>query len=336
MSTRGALLVTIVLSVLALGGVAPAQAAFPGAAGPIAYQRLAFPDGTRAGGLFAHAPSRSGAQRVLSGDSSAEAAAYSPDGRLLAFAADLDSVAATRSRIYLMRADGSGLRQLTPGAQRDGHPSFSPDGRSVVFDRTTTGFDHYAHIFVVGVDGSGSRQLTHGAEVRDTDPTFAPNGRTIAFVSERADDGTGDRFDIFAMGPDGTGLKPLIDGPLKDEEPDFSPDGRSIAFTSNLDDGPNVFVARADGRRVRRLTEGRRGCYRGHCYLSPSWAPDGKHIALLVQAGERSDLVVMRPDGTGLEVIAAGSEGEEGRAGPIFGPAWGPLPRGPVVSQRPS
>ena len=169
-----------------------------------------------------------------------------------------------------------------------------------MFDRTTTGFDHYAHIFVVGVDGSGPWQLTHGAEVRDTDPTFAPNGKTIAFVSERADDGTGDRFDIFAMGPDGTGLKPPIDGPLKDEEPDFSPDGRSIAFTSNLDDGPNVFVARADGRRVRRLTQGRRGCYRGRCYLSPSWAPDGKHIALLVQAGERSDLVVMRPDGTGL------------------------------------
>jgi Tol biopolymer transport system component len=325
--TRGALLASIALVFIAVAVVASAQAAFPGSNGQIAYQRLAFLESTPAGGLFAHAPTRGGAQRVLSGDASAEAPAYSPDGRLVAFAADLDSVAATRSRLYLMRADGSGIRQLTAGAQRDDHPSFSPDGRSIVFDRTTTGFDHYSHIFRVKVDGSGLRQLTHGAEVRDTDPTFAPNGKTIAFVSERADDGTGDRFDIFSMRSDGTRLRPLIDGPLKDEEPDFSPDGRSIAFTSSLHDGPNVFVARADGRRVRQLTKGRGGCFRGRCYLSPSWAPDGKHIAFLAQAGESSNLAVMRPNGSGLKVIAEGSEGEEGPGGPIFGPAWGPASR---------
>lgn len=327
MPTRGALLASIALALVAVVAPASAQAAFPGSAGPIAYQRLAFLDSTPTGGLFAHASTRSAVQRVLSGDASAEAPAYSPDGRLVVFAADLDSVAATRSRIYLMRADGSGVRQLTSGVQRDGHPSFSPNGRRVVFDRTTTGFDHYAHIFVVEVDSSGLRQLTYGAKVRDTDPTFAPNGKTIAFVSERADDGTGDRFDIFSMRSNGTRLKPLINGPLKDEEPDFSPNGRSIAFTSNLHDGPNVFVARADGRHVRQLTKGRRGCYRGRCYLSPSWAPDGKHIAFLSQAGESSNLAVMQPDGSGLEVIAEGGEGEAGAGGPIFGPAWGPAAR---------
>ena len=326
MSVRGALLVAVA-SVLVALGAAPAQAAFPGPAGPIAYQRLAFIDSNRTGGLFVHGARRANPQRVLSSNASAEAPAYSPDGRLIAFAADLDEIAATRSRIYLMRADGSGVRQLTAGAQRDAHPSFSPDGRSVVFDRTTTGFDHYAHIFVVGVDGGGLRQLTHGAEVRDTDPTFAPSGRTIAFVGERADDGTGDRYDIFSMRSNGTRLKPLIDGPLKDEEPDFSPDGHSIAFTSNLHDGPNVFVARADGRRVRQLTKAHGGCYRGRCFLSPSWAPDGKHIAFLAQTGESSDLAVMRPDGSGVKVFAKGSEGEEGPAGRILAPAWGPAPR---------
>jgi Tol biopolymer transport system component len=78
---------------------------------------------------------------------------------------------------------------------------------------------------------------------------------------------------------------------------------------------------------VRQLTKGRGGCYRGRCYLSPSWAPDGKHIAFLAQAGESSNLAVMRPDGSGLKVIAEGSEGEEGPGGPIFGPAWGPASR---------
>src|SRR3954469_18024451 len=194
--TRGALLASIASVFIAVAVAASAQAAFPGSNGQIAYQRLSFLESTPAGGLFAHAPTRGGAQRVLSGDASAEAPAYSPDGRLIAFAADLDSVAGTRSRIYLMKVDGGGVRQLTASAQRDDHPSFSPDGRSIVFDRTTTDSDHYSHIFLIKVDAGGLRQLTHGAEVRDTDPTFAPNGKTIAFVSERADDGTGDRFDI--------------------------------------------------------------------------------------------------------------------------------------------
>jgi Tol biopolymer transport system component len=320
-------LLAAIASFLVAAGGASAQAAFPGSNGQIAYQRLAFPDGTPVGGLFAHAPSRGGAERVLSGNASVESPAYSPDGRLIAFAADLDSVADTRARIYLMNADGSGVREVTAGAQRDGHPSFSPDGRSIVFDRITNGYDHYSHIFLVRVDGSGLRQLTYGAEVRDTDPTFAPNGKTIAFVSERGNGRTGDRFDIFSIRSDGTHLKPLIDGRLKEEEPDFSPDGRFIAFTSNLHDGPNVFVARADGRRVRQLTKARGGCYRGRCYLSPSWAPNGKHIALLAQAGESSNLAVIRPDGSGLKVIAEGSEGGEGPGGPIYGPAWGAAPR---------
>jgi Tol biopolymer transport system component len=323
---RSAFVAIASVLVAAVGG-ASAQAAFPGSPGQIAYQRLAFPEGTAVGGLFAHPPTRDGAQQVLSNDASAEAPAYSPDGRLIAFAADLDSVAATRSRIYLIKADGSGIRELTAGAQRDGHPSFSPDGRSIVFDRITNGYDHYSHIFLVRVDGSGLRQLTYGAEVRDTDPTFVPSGKTIAFVSERGNGRTGDRFDIFSIRSDGTHLKPLIDGRLKEEEPDFSPDGRFIAFTSNLHDGPNVFVARADGRRVRQLTKARGGCYRGRCYLSPSWAPDGKHIALLAQAGESSNLAVMRPDGSELKVIAEGGEGEGADGGPIYGPVWGAASR---------
>jgi TolB protein len=325
--TRGTLLAAIVAVLAAAVGFGSAQAAFPGPSGPIAYQRLSYLDGGLTGGLFTHAPTRGGVQGVLSADATAEAPAYSPDGRLIVFAADLDAVVATRPRLYLMRTDGSGVRPLTAGAERDGHPSFSPDGRSVVFDRTTTGNDHYSHIFLVKVDGSGLRQLTYGAEARDTDPTFAPNGKTIAFVTERGNGRTGDRFDIFSVRSDGTRLKPLINGPLKELEPDFSPNGRSIAFSSNLHDGPNVFVARADGRGVRRLTNAHGGCYRGRCYLSPSWAPDGKHIALVAQAGRSSNLAVMRPDGSGLTVIAEGSEGEEGPAGPISGPAWGPAPR---------
>jgi Tol biopolymer transport system component len=328
MAARGnRLLALFVLSLAVVAsGAAPAPAAFPGLAGPIAYQRLAFLKDGATGGLFAHGPSRAGPQRTLSSDADAEEPAYSPDGRLIVFAADLDAVAETRSRLYLMRADGSGVRELTGGAERDSHPSFSPDGRRIIFDRTTTGYDNYAHIYEVGVDGSGLRQLTRGAEVRDTDPTFAPGGRAIAFVSERGGERAG-RFGLFVMRPDGARLRPLIDGPRKEEEPDYSPDGRSIAFVSNIDGSPNISVARADGGRPRQLTNGRRGCFSGSCFLGPTWAPDGRHIAFVAQDRYSSDLKVMLPDGRRVRLLVEGGEGEDHLGSSVLGPAWGPAPR---------
>lgn len=322
----------LLLAALA-GATASAQAAFPGVAGPIAYQRLALREPSPgsgeiswAGGIFTHGPERSDPPRRLTSEAMDESPAYSPNGRLVVFAADPDTSASTRPHIYVMKADGSGVRQLTSGPERDSHPSFSSSGRRIVFDRTTTGDEHFSHIFSVGVDGGEPTQLTTGAEARDSEPTFAPDGKTIAFVGERESNGAGNRFGIFAMRPGGSHIRPLVNGPGKDVEPDYSPDGRSIAFASNRTHVLDIYVAAANGRHARRLTDGRQSCFRGECFLSPSWAPDGKHIAFIAEAHYSSDLEVMRPDGSQVKKFADGGIEEDSLGFAISGPSWGPAP----------
>jgi dipeptidyl aminopeptidase/acylaminoacyl peptidase len=143
--------------------------------------------------------------------------------------------------IYLVKVDGSGLRQLTSGGGFDENPAFSPNGKQVAFDRHVgTG---KAHIFSVKVDGDGVRQLTDGS-FNDSEPVYMPSGKRILFVSDRDHDVRTDRSDIFAMAPNGTNQRVLIDGPRNEDEPDTAQTGRSIAFVSNRAAGINIFVAR--------------------------------------------------------------------------------------------
>jgi TolB protein len=324
---RGWALLIVILAAAAASTSTPAQAAFPGIAGPIAYQRIFVLESGLAGGLFVHGPRLRDHPRRLTSSASDADPAYSPSGRTIAFSGDPDPAASTRPHIYLMKAAGGGVRQLTSGPERDSNPSFSPNGKQIVFDRIETGFNHITHIFVMNVDGSHLKQLTTG-RVEDSEPVFAPNGKSIVFVSTRARDSSrsGDRTDIFTMTPAGTQLRLLINGPTKDEEPDFSPDGRSIAFSSNRNRGPNIFIARADGSHLRQITHGRGDCIRGTCYTSPAWAPDGKHIAFIAQDHFSFDLEVTRPDGSGGKEFVKGNAEEESLGTETVSPAWGPAP----------
>jgi Tol biopolymer transport system component len=301
---------------------APAQAAFPGNPGPIAYSHGFTSETEEVGGIVAHGPRKSQAARPLTHDRGDGTPAYSANGRMIAFSGNREPSTPTGpyvTHIYVMNADGSGVRALTSDESRDSNPSFSPDGRRLVFDRVV-GSGNF-RIFSVNVDGTGLRPLTDGS-ADDYDPTFAPNGRWIAFTSNRDHDVRTDRSDIFSMRADGSHQRILIDGPRNESEPDISPDGRSIAFVSNRDGGNNIFVARSNGRHPRALTHSPE-CFHRQCFLSPAWAPDGRHIAYLSSSRYGTDLLVMRSDGThATEFAEAGTE-EEGYGSSVGAPSWG-------------
>ena len=131
--------------------------------------------------------------------------AWSPDGRKLAFVRlnGLD-----RSLIYVVNADGSGLRSRTPkpvGAYAA--PAWSPDGRKLVFvsDR-----DGNSEVYVMNADGSGQRRLTRNTAF-DGDPAWSPDGRSIAFRSSR--DGNPE---IYVMNADGNGQRNLTRSPANE------------------------------------------------------------------------------------------------------------------------
>jgi Tol biopolymer transport system component len=316
------------LGLVALVAPSPAQAAFPGIPGPIAYSKTTADEVEDTGGLLAHGPSKKDAPLQLTENRDDGSPSYSPNGRLIVFSSNRDPGETRGTHIYVMKDDGTDIRQLTSGGFYDSNPSFSPDGKLVVFDRGGLQ-GRVTHIFGVSIDGSGLHQISDEAG-SDSDPTFTPNGKLIVFVSNRDSGGRKDRANIFSMRPDGSRIRLLIGGPREEYEPDVSPNGRAIAFASNRDHGhgPNLFVARMTGKHIRELTHSRHDCFESACYASPSWSPDGKHIAFLSLGRYSSGVTVMRADGHGFskEFDEGGTE-EEGYGSHVGAPGWGTQPR---------
>jgi Tol biopolymer transport system component len=94
------------------------------------------------------------------------AAAFAPEGRRIAFTADFDG----DSDIYVVRINGTGLRKVTSTSVDDSSPSWSPDGRRIVFDRT----EGNSTAIVVLDLATGLETEIAGAGLDGGDLVFAP------------------------------------------------------------------------------------------------------------------------------------------------------------------
>ena len=106
---------------------------------------------------------------------------------------------------------------------------------------------------------------------------------------------------IYAMNPDGSGVKQLTNHNADDSHPDLSPDGQRIAFISNRDGNFEIYAMNADGSDVIRLTNN------AAADLQPAWSPDGQRIVYVSNRyDDRSDSLlateihVMNSDGSDL------------------------------------
>jgi Tol biopolymer transport system component len=176
------------------------------------------------------------------------APAPSPNGRRIAFAGARLEQGTLVYGLYVMRADGSGQRRLTPRGFRvggDAHPSWSPDGSEIAF--TGDGDSGYG-VHVVRVDGTGLRMIASTGFA----PTWAPSGNRIAFVfRESRDLRPLSRIAIArAEGGDPVALTDdHVDGP-----PVWSPDGSFLAFVRN--DAPHhadLLTIDSNGGPIREL-----------------------------------------------------------------------------------
>ncbi len=170
---------------------------------------------------------------------------WSADGRWIAFNSDRDG---GPLRGYLVRPDGSDLHQI----QADGwfeYPSFSPDGRSMVF---TGHAESDYEVYTVELATGTTRQLTNSSG-DDTWPVWSPDGKSIAFSSERDDcarvgptvdcwrsDEPGEHHDVWIMDVDGGNQRRV--SPEIGQFMAWSPDSRHLLIS-----GHTLFVVRTDG-----------------------------------------------------------------------------------------
>ena len=191
--------------------------------------------------------------------------AWAPDGQRIAFYSSRQE----DEGLYVMDADGDNQHYLALMHQ-PGHATWSPDGKQIAFDCAV---GRRTDICVIDVDGGNLRNFTlhpfgHPLHPFDDEhPTWSPDGRQIAFTSNR-ESGIG----IFAMDSDGNNLRRLT--PLRswDYNPAWSPDGKQIAFQSSQNENIDIYVMNADGSNRRRLTR-----HPAHDRY-PSWSPDSKRI----------------------------------------------------------
>lgn len=218
----------------------------------------------------------------------------SPDGKKIAFCKGFffrDGDHPT-TRLGLMNADGTDVKYFGPENAQSAFPSWSPDGRSIVYGQDS-------RLVIWNLETDTRRNLTLPGGQHDNFPKWSPQGDWIVFSSDT--DGDED-FKAYLIKPDGTGLRRLTTS-SGDSHPAWSPDGESIVFASArmgfkeeraLSDEPQPYGEIFKLLPVAPLMiQGRPRCRvmgqcRHQCGIGPSGERKGDQLGRQIRAANRN------------------------------------------------
>jgi Tol biopolymer transport system component len=179
---------------------------------------------------------------------------------------------------------------ITGVSGEQGCPSWSPDGRRIVY---ASGDHSHNRVWVTNVATGRSRPITVGS-----DPAWAPDGSAIALVRHGR---------LVIVSPSGHEQRGFA-VPASIHEPDWSPDGGTIAVRadSKADLLPRLALADADTGQIRVTSR--------YPVSNPAFAPDGRHIVY----DTNDDIVIAAADGATPQVVYH----RDGIS--ATGPSWSP------------
>jgi len=181
-------------------------------------------------------------------------------------------------RLWLINADGSGLKQLTlqDGEEQDVDPMFSPDGKSVLFTSTRGG---QAGVWRLSLDGGKAERICDGDQGE-----WSPDGQQIALrrherIVTRDLAGGAEKV----LSPEDW---PHCSGPA------WSPDGKALAFAARWEGGNGIYVVPVAGGKPAKVYDQQGAC-------EPHWSPDGTRLVYETE----THICTINPDGTKNRVI---------------------------------
>ena len=148
---------------------------------------------------------------------------WSPDNKLVAFSFGgfLQIRGMAPAKIMTVNRDGTNVQELTAGKPNAGFPSWSADGKEVVYRSWGENEDG---LRIIDVATKKVRVLTTAL---DNLPEWSPDGSRIMFTRKQDNN-----FDIYTLKPDGTDLRRLTDYPATDAHAVWTPDGKHILWNS--------------------------------------------------------------------------------------------------------
>jgi len=207
----------------------------------------------------------------------------------MAFVSQLSSV----NKIYLMDVDatGSGANptRLTNDTEAENYPSWSPDGKRLVYQGDLNG----SAIYVINADGTGQQRLspTPGFDVT---PSWSADGTKIVYARllEVPQPNQPPMTDLRVMNVDGTGDDAILPDTLFSVEPRWSVSEQLVFMSLMGGSELEIYVMNVDGTDLRQLTSAANNG-------DPVWSPDGTRITFGSdrEGGNKLNIFVMNADG---------------------------------------
>ncbi len=191
---------------------------------------------------------------------------YSPDGKLIAFASNrnayvgempaeqkktFDADPSVMMDIYVMNADGTGVRQLTDVFGYDGGPFFSPDGKRICWRRFAPN-GMTAEIMTMNIDGTDQKKITR-MDAMSWAPFYHPSGKYLIFTTNKHGF---NNFELYIVDTDGKHDPVRVTyTPGFDGLPVFTPDGKQLYWTRQVaEHGPSGRAPRRSSAPVGIMT----------------------------------------------------------------------------------